>query len=268
MTTLQQIIKYCAMAFAIFLTVSIFSGIFGALGSIVYSTKKNVTDPMQIYSVSSHIENLDMEIGAASLQIVTGDRFQVESNHKYLTVAEANGTLKITEKKVAIGVSDEGVSVILTVPEGFVFDEASIAAGAGKVDIASLCANTLKMELGAGKTDIGYLQAQRRSSISTGAGKLTIRDCQLHNLDMELGVGKQELTGKLTGKCEIEYGIGNADITLLGSPEDYRIQTEKGLGSATLDGRAMLDEHIYGDGENRIEIEGGIGSMDIRFQDR
>lgn len=267
MTTLQRMIKYCAMAFAIFLTVSIFSGIFGALGMLT-SAGRDVTGPMQTYPVSSHVENLDMEISAASMQIVTGDRFQVESNHKYLTVAETNGTLKITEKKVAFGVSNEGVSVILTVPEGFIFDEASIAAGAGKVDIASLCANTLKMELGAGKTDIGYLMAQRRSSISTGAGKLTIRDCQLHNLDMELGVGKQELTGRLTGKCDIEYGIGNADITLLGSQEDYRIQMEKGLGSATLDGRAMSDDRIYGDGENRIEIEGGIGSMDIRFQAR
>lgn len=268
MTTLQRIIKYCAMAFAIFLTVSIFSGIVGAMGAIAYSTSKDVTGPMQTYSVSSQVENLDMEIGAASMKIVTGDRFQVESNHKYLTVEEKNGTLKISEEKVAINTSGDSVSVVLTIPEGFVFDSASITTGAGKLELDALTADNLAMELGAGKTDIGFLQAQKRSSISTGAGKLTIRDCQLHNLDMELGVGKQELTGTLTGKCDIEFGIGNADLTLLGSAEDYRIRLENGLGNATLDGQTMEDNCIYGNGENRIEIEGGIGSIDIRFRDK
>lgn len=268
MTTLQKIIKYCAMAFAIFLTVSIFSGIFGALGMLVGFTRTDVTGPIQTYPVSGSVQDLDLEIGAASLKIVTGDRFQVESNHKYLTVKEKDGTLKVTEEKTAIGTSEDGVSVVVTIPEGFVFERAAITTGAGKVYIASLCADTVKMELGAGKTDIDDLQARSRSKISTGAGKLTIRDCELHNLDMELGVGKQTLTGRLTGKCDIEYGIGNAELTLLGSRDDYQIHLEKGLGSATLDGRAMSNDSVYGGGENRIEIEGGIGSMDIRFQDR
>lgn len=268
MTTLQRIIKYCAMAFAIFLMVSIFSGIVGALGAIASLTGRDVTGPMQTYSISSNVENLDMEIGAASMKIVTGDRFQVESNHKYLTVAEKNGILKISEEKVAINTSGDSVTVVLTIPEGFVFDSASITTGAGKLEMDALTADNLSMELGAGKTDIGFLKAQKRSSISTGAGKLTIRDCELNNLDMELGVGKQELTGRLTGKCDIEFGIGNADLTLLGSAEDYRIRLEKGLGNATLDGCAMENDCIYGSGENRIEIEGGIGSIDIRFRDK
>ena len=268
MTSLQRVIQYCAIALAVFLTVTIIGGIIGGVGIVIglLDRDKDITGPMESYEISSQIENLDLEIGAAELKIVTGDRFLVESNHKYLKVTEEEGTLKISEKKVFLCTSSKGVSVVLTVPEGFVFKDADIETGAGKVSVSALSANTLALDLGAGKTEIGTLHVQSRCSISTGAGEVIIRDGVLNDLSMDHGVGRLELTGLLTGNCQVDFGIGDADVTLLGSQGDYRIKLDKGLGDATLDGEAMTDGSTYGGGENRIDISGGIGAIRIRFQ--
>ena len=272
MTSLQRIIKYCAVAFAIFLIVTIIGGICGAIGMLSgffggWVSGENAAGEMRTYAVSGSVENLDLEIGAAALDIVTGDRFSLESNHKYLSVKEENHTLKISEEKISFGASYEGVTVVLTVPEGFVFEDASIETDAGKVDIQTLSANTLSLDLGAGKTEIGTLIAQTRAKINTGAGKLTILGGQLNDLTLDHGVGKLELTGLLTGQCEVDFGVGDADLTLLGSREDYQIKLDKGLGNATLDGESMNDGSTYGGGENRIKIDGGVGSIQIMYKD-
>ena len=129
MTALQRIIKYCAVAFAVFLIVAIISGICGAISMVSFFFDGDAAGEMQTYTVSSDVESLDLEVSGAALEIVTGDSFSVESNHKYLSVKEDNGALRISEEKILFGVSSDGVTVILTVPEGFVFEDAAISAG-------------------------------------------------------------------------------------------------------------------------------------------
>ena len=267
MTALQKVIKYCAIDFAIFLIVSIISGICGTVSAIPFLLGGNAAGEIQTHSVSGEIENLKIEVSAAALEIVSGSSFSVESNHKYLTVKEDNGSLNISEEKIFGGVSSDGVTVLLTVPEEFVFEDAQISTGAGKVSIDTLCANTLELDLGAGSADIGCLNVSSAARISGGTGKLAIQSGQIHDLSMDLGVGKLELTGKLTGNCTMDYGIGDAELNLLGKKEDYKIEIDKGVGSATLDGMAMADDSVYGGGENRIDIDGGVGSVRINFKE-
>lgn len=68
----------------------------------------------------------------------------------------------------------KGVTVILNIPEGFVFDDATIETGAGKVEIDTLSADILKLSLGAGEAEIKKLTANSRADIDGGAGKLKI----------------------------------------------------------------------------------------------
>ena len=43
---------------------------------------------MKSYTVNENIENLDIDISAAALEIKNGKDFSVESNHNYLKVKE------------------------------------------------------------------------------------------------------------------------------------------------------------------------------------
>ena len=266
MTTVQRVIKYCAIAFAVFLIVSIIGGIIGAVSSVPFIIGgEDAVGEMTTYAVTDTTENLEIDLSGARLKIETGSEFSVESNQKYLKLENTDGSLLIKEDHPVFGFHSDGIQVVLTVPEDFTFNKATISAGAGTVEIDTLLAERLSLELGAGEVNIGKLVADNKTKINGGAGELNIGGGELADLDLNMGVGEVNLESRLTGDCNIDHGVGELNLTLIGTADDYRILLNKGIGKATLDGVKMSDDVVYGDGENSIEIDGGVGSMKIEF---
>ena len=266
MTAVQKVIKYCAIAFAVFLIVSIIGGIIGAVSSVsAVFDDEDMVGEMKTYPVTDAVESLEIDLSGARLEVKTGDGFSVESDHKYLKVENADDVLTIKEDHPVFGFHSEGAQVILTVPEDFVFDKVTISTGAGAVKADTLLAEKLSLDLGAGEVDIGRLTATARATINSGAGELKIGGGELADLNLNIGVGEAELESRLTGGCSIDYGVGELNLTLTGTREDYCITLDKGVGKATLDGVKMSDDVVYGDEENTIEIDGGVGELKIGF---
>jgi len=266
MNTFQKVIKYLAVAFALFLSISIIGGIVQVLASVASFGSKNAVGEMKTYEISEKIESIQVDISAADFVIQTGETFLVESNHKYLTVDERNTKLVISEKEHSSFSNTHGnVKLVVTVPDGFIFQDADISTGAGRVTVDTLAANTLHLVLGAGETKIESLTANTKADIEGGAGALTVNGGALHNLDCDMGVGGLKLTSEITGNSSIEYGVGQAELMLLGSAEDYQIHLDKGIGEATLDGKPMYTDSVYGTGVNKLDMDGGVGEIEIRF---
>ena len=266
MTTFQKTVKYIAMAFAIFLTVSIIGGIlsvFGLFGGFFGGDA--VTEDIKTYSVSSVIQSLEVKINAADFTIKQGENFYVESNLKHLTVEDKNGVLTIKETKKHAG-TYTGAVLTLYIPEDTVFVKANIITGAGRLTVDSLSAATMNFELGAGEVTVNTLVATSDIDIDGGAGKITISDGALHNLDLDMGVGQLNLTSALTGESDFDLGIGESNITIIGNKDDYKLDIEKGLGNITVDGTSVSNIKGQGNGNNSIEVSGGIGAININFK--
>lgn len=270
MTSVQKIIKYLALAFAIFLSVSIIGGIITGLAGVSFLLSggdgKAVGD-MQVYPIEGEISSLSLRLSGAELKIKTSDKLSVESNHNYISVKAENGELRIHETKRLFSVYPKGVTVILNLPEDFVFEEAAVETGAGRVEIEALSSDILKLSLGAGEAEIKNLTASSRAELSGGAGKLTVDGGRLCNLKLDMGVGELALKSRIEGKSRLDYGVGETRLTLLGSREDYQIELDKGIGEARVAGESMRDGSVYGAGENKIEIDGGIGEINIEFEE-
>ena len=274
MTTLQKVIKYLAMAFAVFLIVTIIGAVLGAAGllGVLFtkddSTKEVAIGDMKTYSITSEIHDLNIQINAADFYIKDGNAFSVESNLKNLEVFDKNGTLTIKDPtKIKLNTSNVYENAVLTIyiPAGAVFEKVSIHTGAGRFTVDSLSADTVDFELGAGDVSIDTLIAAKSADIEGGAGRITISGGALKNLDLEMGVGQLNLTSELTGKCRLDLGIGESDITLTGNREDYKLDLEKGIGNITVDGKSVSDYGSSGNGNAKVEINGGIGSIHVRF---
>lgn len=266
MTDLQKLIKYVAIGLAIFLIVSIFMGIFKVftLVDILSSGFKEGTSSMQLYSISESISELEINVGAAELTISTGESFSLSSNLQDLEVEQANGCLVIKETR-QFGKNYNGAKIALTIPSGHIFERASVFSGAGKLEISELSTQNLALNLGAGQTIIHNLYASQNAMISAGAGELIISGGELRDLDLDLGVGKVTLKSRLSGESEINQGVGQVELELIGSAKDYTISIEKGVGSATVGGQSMKNNAICGSGESEVEISGGVGSISVLF---
>lgn len=267
MTEAQKVIKIIAMAFAIFLCVTIIGGILAGITGIMYlfSDKDKTPGDMELYPISGEISSLSVDLGAADLQIQIGQAFSVESDHEYVCVEVKDGKLSIRETKRVFSFSSKGITVVLTVPEGFVFDEADIDTGAGKVRVDALSTDILELSLGAGEAKIQNLTVNFHADIEGGAGVLSIDGGKINNMKLDMGVGELRLKCRITGESKLDMGVGEAKLTLLGTQEDYRISLDKGIGQANLSGESMRDGGVYGTGENSIDIDGGVGSIRIVF---
>jgi DUF4097 and DUF4098 domain-containing protein YvlB len=270
MTNFQKVIKYAAMAFAIFLTVSIIGGILSVLGLFgrFFGDETAVGD-LKTYEISSEINVLEVNISAADFTIKQGEIFSVESDLKYLTVKDKGGVLTIKDKgNKRFNITPYTITeatLTLYIPANTVFEKAVVNTGAGRLTVDYLSADMMNFELGAGEVKIDTLIAKSSVNINGGAGKITISDGSLHNLDLEMGIGQLNLTSSLIGENEFELGIGETNITVIGNKDDYKISIDKGLGNVRIDGTSVSDIRNFGNGNNTIDISGGIGDINLKF---
>lgn len=59
--------------------------------------------------------------------------------------------------------------------------------------------------------------------------------------------------------------MGKTELTLIGREEDYRLRIDKGIGSVTLDGRSLSDGESVGSGATLIEIDSGVGAVEMKI---
>lgn len=225
-----------------------------------------VLEEIKTYEITSEIHSLDIQINAADFKIQQADGFSVESNLKYLSVSEKDGVLTIIDEAKS---NSTYINPILTlyVPEGFVFNTVDIATGAAKLTADTLSADWVELDLGAGDVRFENLNAAVEADIQGGAGQITIASGTINDLSLEMGVGEMNLCAALRGNSNLEFGVGTYQLTLLGSKEDYRVEIEKGLGSITVDGTDVLGFDSIGNGQNHVEIEGGVGTIQIAFRE-
>ena len=226
MNTAQKVIKYVAMAFAVFLTVSIFSGIvYGVLG--IATAGKLIGDNSTVATKCVDNEDdicLEIALSISNLEVKKGDKLSVETKNEKVEVTQDDHKLIITEKGRHIFERYNDREVIVYIPEDIEFKKAGISGGVGAIHIENLQVKDLEMALGIGET-------------------------RVENLEVE--------------NAKISTGIGEVSVGLKSGAEAYTIKTEKGIGDITLNDKSIPDHSVNGNGPKKIEVNGGIGAIKI-----
>ena len=269
MIKVQKIIKYLAIGFATFLIVNIISlcayGII-SIGNIFSNNENNtITDGFKKIKTKNKISKLEIETKGVAITIKKGDKFKIETDNKDIKTKESNNKLLIIEDNNKWFNKTDYTELIIYVSNNSQFDEVSIDGGAGKIEIATLNTKKLDLDLGAGQVNISNLFVSENADIDGGAGEINITSSSIHNLDLDLGIGKVTLNSLLNGFNEIDGGIGELNLNLIGTETDYQIKTTKALGKITLNGEKIHSDTPYGNGNNLIEINGGIGNININY---
>lgn len=269
MSNAQKIIKYLAISFAFFLVFNIISGIMHMVMIIsnIFNDKDDyeIMDKIKDLEVSDEVKLLDVDVVSSNIVIKIGDTFRAETSNKYIQCKQDYNMIYIAERRHNWFNDSSKSKLTIYIPEDMVLDGVSINSGAGIVSIDKLSTRILNLDLGAAKVNINNLNTYDNTKINGGSGKVTIKNSSLNNLDLNIGVGKFTLEAKLLGNSKIDHGVGEVSLNLIGGKDDYQIHADKGLGSITISGNEMKDDLIVGNGTNKIDIDGGIGNIDINF---
>ncbi len=272
MTQAQKVIKYLAIALAIFIIVNIISAILFGLyffSNFLGLKKSENVATSEMHEITTNIEinkvdKLKIDLAYSTFRIQKGDTLKVEANSSSISCKQNNNKLEIIEKGHNWFSNKNSNELIIYIPENTNLKDVEIQAGAAEIYIDELETNKLDFELGAGKVQIGKLNVFNEADMDCGAGKVEILSGTINDLDLDAGTGKISLNSKLTGKSDIDAGIGTIDIDLTDSLENYTMKVSKGIGTINMDGKELSDNEQYGNGESYIKIDGGVGSINIK----
>lgn len=272
MKEFQKILKYLAIAFGLYLAITIIgfiisvglavcTGIYGVqmISGGIDVERVDVTKEFEEFST------LKLEISSANLTIKTeGDKFKVETYQipETTKIENENGKLKIKDSKKFV--YNNQSNIIIYIPEGTEIEELKLDLGAGAINIEKLNSNKIDCSFGAGNVKIKEL-ISKNSKIECGAGQIIIEDCELNNSDIDTGIGRLSYSGLITGDSKINCGVGEVILNLEGGNDKYTIKAKKGLGDIKINGASVEKESTTGNGENKISIEGGIGNIEINM---
>ena len=283
MKEFQKIIKYASIAFGLYLAVSIIGGIVAIVVSIftgIYGVNyltNNLQDALK--SNDSNVEIIDenqeleqfskmkLEISTANLTVKSeGNSYRVEKYQipKNTKIESKDGVLEIKNEKI-FNKNDSKSSITVYIPENVELDDVAIEIGAGTVNIAEIKAKNVDFDFGAGNVELENISVNNNTKIQCGAGQVIIKKSELTNANIDAGVGKLSYLGELKGNSKISCGVGSVQLDLIGDSDMYEIHAEKGIGDIKIDDVSVADNSTTGNGENKINIEGGVGSVDIKL---
>ena len=263
MNQANKIIKYVSIAFAIFLIFNIVSGVIYGFSFIGNIFSEDEPIELKTLDIDQDVLNVDVDVNSVNLYIKQSDSFKIETNNKYIKHEQNDKKLSIKENRHPFIKSS--TDLIIYIPS-VTLDKIEIDSGAGKVSLENLSSKELDLNLGAGKVEINNLEVLNKTTIDGGAGEIIIKNGIINNLDMDMGVGKVTIYSKLLGTSDIDAGVGELNLNLVGRENEYTINVEKGIGSIKLSGEEIKNGTNYGNGNNKVDIDGGVGSIKIGFE--
>ena len=194
---------------------------------------------------------LDIELKYDDLILEEGDSFCVrvyDDSGKNVTVKESSDTLKVKSTKKL----SKNRKVCISYPEDVKLQELEIEMGAGTVYLnRDIETEKLSVEMGAGEFESKNPVTAREADLEIGTGSMTFADLS---------------AGKTDGEC----GLGELDLTLTGTQEDYNYDLECGVGNLDVgsDSYSGLgrEKSISNKGADRkLNLECGMGNISVDF---
>lgn len=272
MKEFQKIIKYMAIAFGLYLAITIIgiivtvllaisSGVNGLNIIVQQANVERVDETKEI----SEFSMLDIDLESGNLTIKTeGNKYKIETYQIPETskIDVVNNKLVINDTKKFLNNKDSSITIYI--PENTVLNKAEIDIETGALNINCLESNQIDFNFGAGNVQINNLVSSN-TEIECGTGQVVIENSFLSNSNIETGVGKLKYSGYLKGNSKIECAIGEVSLELQGGNDLYKIKNKKGIGNIIINKESISDNTIVGDGPNIILLEGGIGNININM---
>ena len=280
MTPFQKIIKYGAIAFAVYLCIMIISGSIMAMTVIFGITMgmEKIQDNKDSQNVVTtkwsqeynEVANLEIDLDYCQLEIKQGDILKVETidlaDNKFVSELKED-TLIIQNKNTNrkwYQWENFVPKVTIYIPKDYELEKIQLRTGASETKIENLKCQRLDIRMGAGKYTINSITA-KNAKIEAGAGETTIKDSEFESLKLSGGLGKITVTSKILKDADMDCGVGRVELNLIGTMQDYKIKPSTGLGNFMMNNNPVHDEEIMGEGDVLIQVEAGVGETVINL---
>ena len=279
MTTLQKIIKYGAIAFGIYLSVTIIFIFLSIARSLVRSSNNEFNDIIEyseeeynttdISTTYENIKALEVDLETISLTIKTGETFTLEGTNvpDKVEIRQDGGTLKIDDEMISSDISDEDAMLTIYIPETQILDRVNLDLKYVSVDLETLNATNIKLDMENTNCVIENLITDNLE-INNEYGDMDIRNAETKRLTFDSEIGTEDISIRVTESAKIDLENSDTNIDLKGTQEEYQVIYKKQYGSLNIAGTEMTSNNeTFSNGNIKINIDAENTNLDIDFEE-
>lgn len=228
------------------------------------------------YSVGSDVKRIDIELGGYVLDTAYSDddNYYISTNNAgKIQCYTENGVLKIkaVNSRTYWGVGNMNErQVTLCIPKDGFIESLELELGAGQVTLNGINADKVSLEVGAGQIFVNNIRA-KELEVSAGAGQVELGGVDVDKLDAEIGMGELTGTADIRKSADLECSMGNIELTIMGSQQDFNYQLEVAAGNIEVGRNSYSglanEQKIHNGAEKDIAIECSMGNITILFND-
>ena len=278
MTGVQKFIKYTAIAFGIYLSITIVFVLLGIVNGLVKGSKQSTTEIVEnidgddlkdISQEYANITNLEIDLENIELIIKKGENFKIEGTNipDALEIKQDGNTLKISDDKVLSNFYTVNNALTIYIPEEQKLNYADIETNSVLVDIERLNATNLKLE-----TYNNYCKIEElfidNLEMNNEYGEIEIYKSEVKTLKLDSESGTEDIHMKITEKAEMDLEYSTTNMILTGTLENYQINHRKQFGNTYIEGNEFLSpRESIGNGNIKISLETKYTEMYIDFEE-
>lgn len=278
MTGFQKFIKYAAIVFGIYLSVTIILVLLGIANAFVKGSKQSVTeiveniDESNLKDISQEytdITNVEIDLENIECIIKKGETFKIEGNNipDKLEIKQEGNTLKINDDRVLSNFYTVNNALTVYIPEEQKLNNVDIEINSVLVDIERLNATNLKLETYNNYCKIDELFADNLE-INNEYGEIEVYKSEVKTLNLDSESGTEDIHIGIAERAEMDLEYSNTNLILTGTLENYQINHKKLAGNTYVQGKEFLSSREpIGDGNVKINLETKYTEMYIDFEE-
>ena len=278
MTGFQKFIKYAAIAFGIYLSITIVFVLLGIANGFVKSSKQSVTeiveniDESHLKDISQEytdIANLEIDLENIEFTIKKGENLKIEGTNisDKIEIKQDGNILKINDDKVSSNFYTINNALTIYIPENQKFDNIDIEVNSVLANMEILNATNLKLEMHNNYCKIDELFADNLE-MNNEYGNIEISKSEVKTFKFDSESGTEDIHMKIAEKAEMDLESSNTNMTLIGSLENYQINHKKLFGNTYVQGKEFLStREPIGNGNIKINLETEYTEMNIDFEE-
>ena len=279
MTGFQKFIKYAAIAFGIYLSITIVLILLGIARGFVGASKndefKDIVRDREKYQTEDitrtyeNIKNLEVNAEETELIIRNGDTFKIEGTNipNKMEIEQEGNQLSISDEELPSGFSDENMVMTIYIPEDTKLDTIDLEINYVSADIQKLNTANLKLDIYNNYCEIDEIIADNME-FKNEEGNIDIYDAEIGSLLFDSESGVEDVSLDITGNAEINLEYSYTDMNLIGKQEDYQISTRNKFGNIYIDNEIITSNaEIWGSGNTKINLDNVNANIFITFRE-
>ena len=279
MTGFQKFIKYAAIAFGIYLSITIVLALLGIARGLIRASKNDefkdiVTDREEyktedITRTYENIRNLEVNVEETELIIRNGDTFRIEGTNipDRMEIEQEGNQLSISDEELPSSFFDGNMVMTIYIPEDTKLDTIDLEINYVPADIQKLNATNLKLEIYNNYCEIDEIIADNME-FKNEEGNIDIYNAEIGRLLFDSESGVEDVSLDITENAEINLEYSYTDMNLIGKQEDYQISTKNQAGNIYIDGETITSNaETWGSGSTKINLDNVNADIFISFRE-